>query len=180
MKLRWNTSFLALTVLICIASMIGAVAYSRSFQQKKTFYEPALMTEAPLVLSQVQGLQITEVRLINPGTNAAAIEIDVTNQRDAAVMSIDFIARGKNGDSGGIAMDGLEEADNPRRIIPPHSLRTFTVHLGEIIGEPFFLAAAIFADGKEEGDKRTLEGLRARRVQYQLKKKAEAKTGGQP
>ena len=47
------------------------------------------------MVSQVPGFQKTEVRLINPGTNAAAIEIDVTNQRQAAVMSIDFIARGK-------------------------------------------------------------------------------------
>ena len=179
MKIRWNKGIVALTVILSVTSMIGVIAHSRSFQQKNTFYEPAVVTEAPLVVSKVQGLQINEVRLINQGTNSAAIEIDVTNKRDVALMSIDFIARNKTGDSGGIAIDGLEEADNPRRIMPPHSLRTFTVHLGEIIGEPFFLAAAVFEDGKEEGDKRSLDSLRQRRVHHQLKTKAETRNGGQ-
>jgi hypothetical protein len=80
------------------------------------FYEPALVTEAPLVVSKIQGLQITEVRLVNQGTTAAAIEIDVTNQRNVGVMSIDFIARNKDGISGGIAIDGLAEEANPQEM----------------------------------------------------------------
>lgn len=178
MKIRWNKSLIVLVVLLCIASVIGAVAYSNTFQQKRTYYDPAAVTEPPLVISQVQGLQITEVRLVNQGTPWAAIEIDVTNNRDAAVMSIDFIARNKHS-SGGIAMDGLLEEHSPRIIIPPHTLRTFTWHLGEIIGEPAFLAAAIFADGKEEGDQGSLDGLRKRRSARQLEKKIELKNGGQ-
>jgi hypothetical protein len=58
-------------------------------------------------------------------------------------------------------------------------LKTFRLGLGEILGEPVFLAAAIFEDGKEEGDKRSLIGLRKSRTHYQLKKKAEARNGGQ-
>ena len=48
MKIRWNKGVLAFTVLLSVASMIGAVAYSRSFQQKKTYFEPARVQEAPL------------------------------------------------------------------------------------------------------------------------------------
>jgi hypothetical protein len=52
--------------------------------------------------------------------------------------------------------------------------------LGEIPeDETVFLASAIFADGKEEGDKRSLQGIRSDRIQYQLKKKAQKKNGGQ-
>jgi len=177
MKIHWNKSLVVLVILLCIASVIGAVAYSNTFQKKLTYYNPASVTEAPLVISQVQGLQITEVRLVNQGTAWAAIEIDVTNNRDSAVMSIDFIAKNK-GSSGGIAMDGLLEEHNPRIIIPPHSLKTFTWHLGEIIGEPAFLAAAIFADGKEEGDQSSLDGLRNRRAARRFENKPEA-NGGQ-
>lgn len=179
MKARWNKVILAMTVLLSIASVIGAVAYSRSFQQKpKTFYDPPRVTETPVVVSQIQGLQITEVRLVNQGTTAASIEIDVTNQRDSAVMSLDIVSRNKE-TSGGIAMDGLLEEDNPQRVIPAHSLKTFTLGLGEVLGEPVFLAAAIFEDGKEEGERRSLVGIHKTRTSYQLKKKAEQKNGGQ-
>ena len=179
MKKRWNKGVLAVSVLLSITLVVVAVAYSRSFQEKpKTFYDPQRVMEAPLVVSQIQGLQITEVRLVNQGTIAAAIDIDVTNHRDAAVMSLDIISRNKD-TSGGIAIDGLLEEDNPHSVIPPHSLKTFRLGLGEIIGEPVFVAAAIFEDGKEEGDKQSLMGLHKSRTDYQLKKKAEARNGGQ-
>ena len=179
MKIKWNKGVLAVSVLLSLASVIGAVAYSGSFQQRpKTFYDPPRVTEAPLVVSQIQGLQIAEVRLVNQGTTAAAIEIDVTNHRDSAVMSLDLISRNKD-TSGGIAIDGLLEEDSPQHVIPPHSLKTFTLALGEILGERVFLAAAIFEDGKEEGDRRSLLGIHKTRTSYQLKKKAEAKNGGQ-
>jgi hypothetical protein len=94
-------------------------------------------------------------------------------------MGLDFIWR-HNQISGGNAIDGLLEEGNPRVVIPPHTLKTFTVFLGEIPqDETVFLGSAIFADGKEEGDQRSLEGMRQSRIQYQLKKKAQGKNGGQ-
>lgn len=179
MKIQWNKRVLALTVLLSMSSVIGAVVYSRTFQQEPKVYRPALVTEAPPVVSNIKGLQITEVRLINQGTPQAAIEIDVTNERDSAVMSLDFMWRHKQ-ESGGIAIDGLLEEDNPRVVIPPHTLKTFTWFLGEILErKTVFLASAIFADGKEEGDQRSLEGIRKDRIQYQLKKRAQKKNGGE-
>lgn len=179
MNIQWRQRVLALGVLLSIASVIGAVGYSRTFQQEPKVYQPALVTEAPPVVSSIEGLQITEVRLVNHGTAQAAIEIDVTNNRDSPVMSLDFIWRHKQ-DSGGMAIDGLLEEDNPRVIIPPHTLKTFTWSLAEVPkGKTVFLASAIFADGKEEGDRRSLEGIRKDRTQYQLKKKARTKNGGQ-
>lgn len=177
MKIKWNKRVLALSLLLSIGSVIGAIAYSR-VQQRRS-YQPALVTEPPRVVSSIEGLQITEVRLVNQGTAQAAIEIDVTNNRDSAVMSIDFIWRHKE-DSGGIALDGLMEEGNPRIVIPPHTLKTFTWFLGEIRqGETLHLGSAIFADGKEEGDARSLEGIKKGRTHYQLNKKAQNKNGGQ-
>ena len=177
MKIRWNQSVLALTILLSVASVIGAVVYSRSFQQEP-INQPALVTEAPQVVSNIEGLQIAGVRLVNQGTAQAAIEIDVTNNRDSAVMTLDFIWRQKQ-DSGGLAIDGLFEENNPRVVIPPHTLKTFTWSLAEIPqGKTVFLASAIFADGKEEGDRRSLEGIRKDRLRHQ-QKKAQEKNGGQ-
>jgi hypothetical protein len=173
----WNKGVVAMSIFVSVASVIGAVAYSRTFQEKRTvFYDPPRVTEAPLVVSRIQGLQVTEVRLLNQGTTAASIEIDVTNHRDSAVMSLDIISRDKD-TSGGITIDGLLDEENPRSIIPAHSLKTFTLGLGEILGEPVFLAAAIFEDGKEEGDKRSLNGIHKSRTNHQIKKKADAKNG---
>lgn len=181
MKIEWNKRVLALSILVSAASVIGAVAYTGTFQKKyKPFYEPAKVTEPPRVVSQAPGLQINEVRLINPGTDAAAIEIDVINHRDSALMSIDFITKNpKTRDSAGLAMDGLADEDEPHSIMPPHSLRTFTVYLSSMIGEPVFLAAAVFEDGKEEGDKKFVQYLRSRRTHEQNKKKTEKQNGAQ-
>ena len=179
MKSHSNKRVLALSVLLSMASVVGGVVYSRNFQQEPKVPRPAHVKEAPHVVSSIEGLQITEVRLVNQGTPQAAIEIDVTNNHDSSVMGLDFIWR-HNQDSGGIAIDGLLEEGNPRIVIPPHTLKTFTLSLGEIpADETVSLASAIFADGKEEGDKRSLQGIRSDRIQYQLKKKAQKKNGGQ-
>lgn len=181
MKIVWNKRVLALSIFLSIASVIGAVAYSGKFQKKSSmYYEPAKVTEPPRVVSQAPGLQINEVRLVNQGTETAAIEIDVVNNRDSALMSIDFITKDpKTHTSGGIAMDGLRDEDSPHSLMPPHSLRTFTMYIGSMIGEPVFLAVAVFEDGKEEGDKQAVERLISARLHDQRKKKAEKQKGDQ-
>ena len=133
----------------------------------------------PEVKSDIKGLQIASVTLINQGTQAASIVIEVINNRDEAVMALDFIS-GKN-DRSGMSMDGLLEEGSPHALIPPHSLETFTWGVGGIFeGTPVSLAAAIFADGKEEGDKQSLNGIKIHRLQYQQKRRAEKANNGGP
>lgn len=178
---KWNRALLAVVVTVAVTSVIGAVVYSRGIKQKpqQTFHQPAAVTEAPSVMSKVKDLQINSVRLLNHGTPQAAVAIDVINHRDSAVMSIDFVSGQKEYSALGI--DGLLEEDNPRVVIRPHSLETFTWSLGEIMeGQPIFLASAIFADGKEEGDKRSLNGIKVHRRQFQQRQReGKAKKGGE-
>lgn len=94
---RWNKSVLTLGILVSVASVIGAVTYSETLKQKpqqpkQIFHKPDAVSEAPPVESKVKGLEITGVRLVNEGTAQAAITIDVTNKRDSAVMSLDFVS----------------------------------------------------------------------------------------
>ena len=169
---------LVLAVLLLISSAIAGVytQASKTQKERKTYprtYQPAKVTTAPNVVSRIKGLEISGVNLINQGTPEAAVEIHVINTRDEAVMAVDFIA-GKNADTSGIAIDGLLEEDNPRVIIPPHSLKSFTWHLGGIFeGHTIFLAVAIFADGKEEGDKDHLDGLKESRRRHQQRQRAQ-------
>ena len=176
---------LFLSTFLVISSAIAAGVYTRtSTSQKKTkgygrTYQAASVTTAPPVVSNIDGLEISSVSLINGGTSEAALAIDVTNKRNEDVMALDFIA-GKSGDYSGMAMDGLLEEDAPRVIIPRHTLMTFNWHLAAIFeGETVVLAAAIFADGKEEGDKHFLNGIKQSRRKYQEDRRKEKKNGGQ-
>ncbi|HEX5875223.1 MAG TPA: hypothetical protein VFY60_11295 [Pyrinomonadaceae bacterium] len=173
-----------LTTIGVVSSVIAVGIYTRASNHQKTqkehprTYEAAKVTAAPEVTSTVKGLEITGVSLINQGTPEAAVAIDVTNKRDEDVMALDFIA-GKTTYSG-LAIDGLLQEDNPLVIIPRHSLKTFTWSLGAIMErETISLAAAVFADGKEEGDKRSLNGIKKAREKFQQKQReAKAKNGG--
>lgn len=170
---------------LLVLSSVIAVGLYRGSKSQKTLkghprtYEAAKVTELPKVVSGIQGLEITSVSLVNQGTPEAALNIDVTNKRDEAVMALDFIAG--RGNYSGLRIDGLLQEDNPLVIIPPHSLKTFTWSLGTIMeGQPVTLAAAVFADGKEEGERRALDGIKKARVKFQEKQRAEkAKNGGQ-
>jgi len=147
--------------------------YSRaSKSQKQTknhphTYDAPKVTDIPKVISGIEGLEITGVSLINQGTPQAALNIDITNKRNEAVMAVDFIAGGNT--YSGLRIDGLLQEDNPRVIIPPHSLKTFTWFLSAIIeGQTVRLCAAIFADGTEEGERWALDGIKKSRDNRQL------------
>jgi hypothetical protein len=175
-----------LSTFLVLSSVIAAGVYTRAakIQKKQTdhprTYDAARVTTPPVVKSAIKGLEISAVSLIHPATPEAAVVIEVTNQRDEDVMTLDFVA-GSQGTSSGLAMDGLLEEQNPIVIIPRHSLKSFTWNLGSIMDEePILLAVAVFSDGKEEGDKHFLDGLKKTRLKHQQKRREEkAKNGGQ-
>lgn len=166
-------------------SLLGFAVLSKTLRQKPRkenhpTYDAATVTVAPEVVSKIKGLEISGVTLINQGRPDAALAIDVTNNRDEAVMVLDFVAGGDQLASG-LGIDGLLEEGQAQIIIPPHTLKTFTWFVSEIIeGHTVFLAAAVFSDGKEEGDKRSLDGLRIQRQHFQQRQRdAKTKNGGQ-
>ncbi len=180
-RLLLLSSFLVLSAVIAAGVYTQASKSQKKQKDHPRTYEAAKVTEAPEVRSDIKGLDIAGVSLLHQGTPEAAITIDVINNRDEDVMAVDFVAGKGKSTSGGIAMDGLLQEDNPSVIIPRHSLKTFTWNLGSILeGETIFLAVAVFSDGKEEGDKRFLNALKKSRIQYQERRREEkAKNGGQ-
>lgn len=175
---------LFLLTLLVLSSFIAAGVYTQvSKSQKKQpgqrrTYEADKVTIPPRVISKIKDVEVVGVRLIDQGTPEAALSMDVTNNRDEAVMALDFVA-GKN-EYSGLRIDGLLQEDNPIVIMPAHTLKTFTWSLAEIMeGQTVFLAAAVFADGKEEGDKRSLDGIRVHRRHFQQNQRdAKTKNGG--
>lgn len=174
-----------LVTVLAISAAVAAGLYSRTSKsqtKQKEYgrtYEAAKVSDAPKVVSGVKGLEISGVSLINQGSPEAALNIDVTNKRNEAVMALDFIAGRRN--YSGLRIDGLLQEDNPLVIIPPHTLKTFSWSLSAIMeGETVTLAAAVFADGKEEGERRSLDGIKKVRLKFQEKRRAEkTKNGGQ-
>ena len=182
-KLRRAALFIMAAMILATAIVVAFTRPSRSQRKSNESaraYEAAKVTAPLPVISKIKDLEISGVSLINEGTPQAALVIEVTNHRDEAVMALDFVS-GEGSTTGGIAMDGLLEADNPLVIIPPQSVKTFEWALGSILeGGTARLAAAIFADGKEEGDKHSLEGIKRRRADRQKQQLAKkAKNGGQ-
>ena len=175
--------FLITTLFVLSAVITVAVYTDASKSQKKQgherTYDAAKVTTQPQVVSGIKGLEISGVSLINQGTPEAALSIDVTNRRDEDLMALDFVA-GK-GTNSGLLFDGLLQEDNPLVIIPHNSLKTFTWNLGSIMeGETIYIVAAVFADGKEEGDKHFLAGIKKTRLQFQERRRQQkAKNGGQ-
>ena len=197
MKPRQNRAFLALGVLLSVTSILASVAYSATVareskettqqkkKQKTKTYIPETVTEAPLVKSKVKDLEIVEVTLQNQGTPNASILISFVNNSDSAVMSFDFVSGNEN-ESIGKGVDALLFEDSSGFVaVPPHALTTFSLSLSNIMqAETVFLAAAIFADGREEGDKRRVEGIKSHRKNFQKGLREGTikplKNGGQP
>ena len=184
-NLKTHRSLLLLSMFVLLSSALAAGVYTQASKSQKKqkdhprTYEAAKVTAAPEVRSAIKGLDISKVSLINQGTPAAAIDIDVINNRDENVMAVDFVAGVGKSTSGGFAMDGLLFEDNPLVIIPRHSLKTFTWHLGEILeGETIVLAVAIFSDGKEEGDKGSVDRLKKSRMLNRERYRKEKVQGG--
>lgn len=186
MRIRrpWQDIAISVCLLLALASVIAAtrvlVKKNREANQSKESpktYVAHTVKDLPQVFSQVKGLQISGVSLENQGTPQAALVINVTNNRDEAVMAIDFVAGKEN--YSGLREDGLLEEGHPRMIIPPHTLRTFKWNLGEIItGEDVNLVAAIFDNGKEEGDARFVNGIKLSRQSYQQQRRNEKRKNG--
>lgn len=184
------TKLFFLSTLLVLCSVLAAVVYTQTSKTQKQpkdsprGWEVEKVTEAPEVKSAVKGVEISSVRLLNQGTPTVQILIDVINHRDEDVMAADFICGVGKATSGGLAMDGLQDLDNPRVIIPRHSLKTFEFFLSSFTeGESIFLAAATFSDGKEDGDPRSVSNFKSLRIHTQEnfrkeKEKAKAKNGG--
>ena len=186
---RRLTKLFLLSALLVLCSVLAAVVYTQTSKTQKQPKDPSRpwqvekVTEAPEVKSAVKGVEISAVRLVNEGTPTVQIFIDVINHRDADVMALDFVCGIGKGTSGGVARDGLYDEDNPRVIIPRHSLQTIDFYLNSFMeGEPIVIAAAIFSDGKEDGDPRSVSNFKSlvknSQESWRKQKEAKAKNGG--
>ena len=149
-----------LAVLLLTASAIAVGVSSRSKQAPKKkgpqTLVPSTVTQLPPVISKVKDLQVSSARIVRQGTPAAAIAIDIINNCDHALVTLN-LSSGDNNDWSSRSMDGLldvDSLDDVREILMmPHSLKTFEWNLGAILeNSPVLISGATFQDGTEDGD----------------------------
>jgi len=162
---------------ILLSLSVGAVVFSKKKQDPKprkhaTNFKAELVSSAPQVSSKVKGLEIAGVKLINQGTPHAALAVNVVNNSDQPVMSLELTS-GDDDDFSSFGVSGFANPDKPDAIIQPHSLKTIEWFLGEVLeGYPLRVSAALFGDGKEEGETRYIEVMRHDRAKAKASREA--------
>lgn len=163
--------------IVLTASVVSLGVFSKRRQEPKQKKGPTALkaervTTLPAVFSRVKNLQVAGATLLNQGTPNAAVAIDIINNSDQPVISLE-ITTGDDNDWSSLGIDGLEDPDKPQVAIPPHSLKTFKWYLGEVLeGYPIVITGASFADGTEDGDARTLYTMHKDRERNRAQKAA--------
>jgi hypothetical protein len=154
--------------------VLSKIKQEPKHQSRVVALKPERVTTLPAVFSKVKELKVAGVTLLNQGTPQAAVAIDVINNSDDAVISLEFTTGDAN-DWSGLGIDGFEDPDNPQVAIPTHSLKTFTWFLGEVLeGYPIVISGASFANGTDDGDSRSLDIMRKDRERNRAKKAKKA------
>lgn len=174
-KPRRRQRMLFTFAMLLAASAISLGVFSKVRQEPKSErrgipLKAEHVATLPPVSSKVKDLQVTGATLLDQGTPQAAIALDIINNSDHAVTSLELVS-GDADDWSGLGIDGFEDPDKPQVAIPPHSLKTFKWFLGEVLeGYPIVISAAIFADGSEDGDRRSLDIMHRDRENNRTKK----------
>jgi hypothetical protein len=175
-RLIFFSAAILLTVSVVSLGVFSKIRQEPKQQRGATALKAERVTTLPAIFSKVKVLQVAGAALLNQGTPDAAVAIDIINNSDQPVISLEITA-GDDNDWSSLGIDGLEDPDKPQVAIPPHSLKTFKWYLGEVLeGYPIVITGASFANGTEDGDARSLDIMHKDRERNRARK---AKKGGQ-
>lgn len=146
--------FFAAAILV-IASVVGAVVFSKAKKQQPRERASSI----PPVYSKIKNLEVVSATIIDPGTDAARVAVEIRNNSDKAVMAVDLVSG-----EGGVTRSGLSDEDNPIVVIQPHGTTTIKMNFGEMTpGAPLVVSAVTYADGMEQGDEASLKVMHTAR-----------------
>jgi len=153
------------------AITIGAILGFAGFTKTRQTQRP-LVTTVPLTYSKVKSIQIVAAKVINEGTPAASVAVEVRNDSEKAVMAIDLVCG-----EGAVTKNGLTDEENPIVVIPPFGSTTIEMSFSEMTPEaPLVVSAVTYGDGREEGDERSLRAMhKAREHDRQMMKEIRAR-----
>jgi hypothetical protein len=174
---KWRGRNLILLAVATILTLsVVVVVFSKRKQAPKQSrvvrtYKAERVTKAPAVISRVKDLQVAGVDLVDQGTSQAAVSINIINNSDEPLTSLELSA-GDADDWSNLGFDGLEDPNKPLITIPAHTLKTFRWNLGAILeGYPIVISGARFMSGKEDGEAGSLE-IMHKDLERNVRKKA--------
>ena len=126
-KARRTRSIFFSAAILITASVVAVAVFSKMRQEPKqqrrvTALKAERVTTLPAVISKVKDLQVAGATLLNQGTPQAAVAIDIVNNSDQPVISLEIMA-GDDNDWSSLGIDGLEDPDKPQVAIPPKRSR---------------------------------------------------------
>jgi hypothetical protein len=152
---------------ITIGLILGFVGFTKT---RQTQQKP--VTTAPPTYSKVNSIQVVGVKVIDEGTPAARVAVEVMNNSNKAVMAVDLVCG-----EGAITKNGLTDEENPIVVIPAFGTTTIEMSFGAMTPEaPLVISAVTYADGSEEGDEKSLRAMHlAREHDRQMMKEIRAR-----
>jgi hypothetical protein len=144
--------FLSVMTLIA-ASIITFGVFSAKRQQAKQQIDPRpRVNYMPTLVSKVKSLEIVRAWIVDPGTAAAGVAVEIKNNSNKDVMAVDLVCG-----EGGITRNGLTDEEHPIVVIKPNDTTIIRMNFGEMTyGAPLVVSAVTYADGTEEGDEESL------------------------
>jgi hypothetical protein len=132
------------SILLCLlAATAGVLAYTTSRWPQ----EPRKIHVPKRFLSEVKKLKVESHWLENEGTPEATLVVVIRNKSALAVTRLSVTIADLT-----ISRDGEVGSDEPNAVIGPYATAQFSIPVSNFIDDtPFFITAAIYADGTEEG-----------------------------
>jgi hypothetical protein len=159
----WMIALVAVTTLMIVASP----RLRNGFRRQET------KPEVPKVISKVKDLEVISQTIDYADETSPVVVIEIRNNSDLPVIAIS-VESGDEKDASAISTVGLQTGDEPAHVVlAPHGIITMRMPVGSILpGKPFKIAAVIYADETEDGEKIARESLRRQREQDKERYKA--------
>jgi hypothetical protein len=168
-RIRKRKWFLLVAAMLMCASLISAGVLSAKRQQPTKGPERPRVTSMPAVFSKIKKLEVVNAWIVDPGTTAVRVAVEIRNNSDKAVMAVDLVCG-----EGGITKNGLTDEENPVVVISPHGTTTVEMTFGAMtFGAPLVVDAVTYEDGSEEGDESALKSMHQVRAHDRARIKAE-------
>lgn len=140
----------------CLLLAVGVAGAVMARRQTQT-------VKVPKVISKVKNLEVVGVSLLREGEDSAALAIEIHNTSEKPVVAVS-VESGNDKDAAGVDINGDIDDDQPKTIIEPYGTKTVELPVSDLLpGKPVKVAAAVFADGTEDGEAVALSSMREHR-----------------
>lgn len=158
-------------LLLGVSLTVAAAAKTFAPLQTASSKDKKVTTRLPATISKVEGIEVISATIEG---NLAVVT--VRNNTNKAVVSI-ALETGDDVDSYGANKNGFNGDNPPKVVIEPYGITTVEMQVSSLSTDKNIrVAGVVYADGKEIGEKKTLEAIRGHREH----EKAKAKKGDSP